>query len=151
MIKRSVKCPFCGSCRTESVGGEHGDPFDRTAERTVCLDCGKTVSAAPDEDDLFRNVIRIKMTAAGGGIIRTAKAEFPYEDGEYDLSRLGYPLCRFGSMNVSGDTAVIDGVIRMRITDTPYETERYCAASADSGRPEAENIKISVYGDVQIG
>ena len=40
-----LKCPYCGSHRTQTVGGENGNPFDRRSEKTVCLDCGRTVSA----------------------------------------------------------------------------------------------------------
>ena len=38
-----IKCPFCGSHRTKTFGGENGDPFQRSPQKTVCLDCGMTV------------------------------------------------------------------------------------------------------------
>lgn len=39
-----MKCPFCGSYRINNIDGENGNPFDRHPEKTVCLDCGMTVS-----------------------------------------------------------------------------------------------------------
>ena len=39
-----LTCPFCNSPRLETVGGENGNPFDRKGEKTICLDCGRTIS-----------------------------------------------------------------------------------------------------------
>lgn len=43
-----MTCPFCGSVRPQTVGGECGDPFNRRPERTVCLDCGRTTGGRPE-------------------------------------------------------------------------------------------------------
>ena len=43
-----ITCPYCGSSRLESVGGENGDPFNRKEKRTFCLDCGRPVEINPD-------------------------------------------------------------------------------------------------------
>ena len=139
-----LKCPYCGSCRTESVGGENGNPFDRRQEKTICLDCGRTVVTEPDLADLFQSVICIEMTAEGGGLVRKAKAEFPFEDGAYDLSRLAYPLCRYKRLKISKDIADIDGEIYVSITDVPYETTRQYTAYAPDKRPVAETVKIRI-------
>ena len=139
-----LKCPYCGSCRTESVGGENGNPFDRRQEKTICLDCGRTVVTEPDLADLFQSVICIEMTAEGGGLVRKAKAEFAFQDGEYDLSRLEYPLCRYKRLKISKDTADIDGEIYVSITDVPYETTRQYTAYAPDKRPVAETVKIRI-------
>ena len=139
-----LKCPYCGSCRTESVGGENGNPFDRRQEKTICLDCGRTVVTEPDLADLFQSVICIEMTAEGGGLVRKAKAEFAFQDGEYDLSRLEYPLCRYKRIKISKDTADIDGEICISITDVPYETTRQYTAYAPDKRPVAETVKIRI-------
>ena len=50
------KCPYCGSHRTQTVGGENGNPFDRRLEKTVCLDCGITVNSDIDIEDLLKKV-----------------------------------------------------------------------------------------------
>ena len=139
-----LKCPYCGSCRTESVGGENGNPFDRRQEKTICLDCGRTIGTEPDIADLFQSVICIEMTAEGGGLVRKAKAEFAFQDGEYDLSRLEYPLCRYKRLKISKDTADLGGEIYVSITDVPYETTRQYTAYAPDKRPVAETVKIRI-------
>lgn len=144
-----LKCPYCSSCRTESVGGENGNPFDRRKEKTICLDCGRTIGTEPDLADLFQSVICIEMTAEGGGLVRKAKAEFAFQDGEYDLSRLEYPLCRYKRLKISKDTADIDGEIYISITDVPYETTRQYTAYAPDKHPVAETVKIKIYSDIK--
>ena len=145
-----LKCPYCGSSRLQITGGEIGNPFDRRKEKTVCLDCGKTVGTEPDIADLFQNLICIEMTAEGGGLVRKAKAAFPYQDGEYDLSRLEYPLCRYKCLKISKDTADLGGEIYVSITDVPYETTRQYTAYAPDKHPEAETVKIKIYSKGEI-
>ena len=118
--------------------------IDRSKEKTICLDCGRTVGTKPDLADLFQSVICIEMTAEGGGLVRKAKAKFPFEDGAYDLSRLAYPLCRYKRLKISKDTADIDGEIFVSITDVPYETTREYTAYAPDKRPVAETVKIRI-------
>lgn len=146
-----LTCRYCGSHRLETVGGDYGNPFDRRKEKTICLDCGRTVATEPDladlfQADLFQSVIciEIEMTAEGGGLVRKAKAKFPFEDGAYDLSRLAYPLCRYKRLKISKDTADLGGEIFVSITDVPYETTRQYTASAPDNRPEAETVKIRI-------
>lgn len=85
------------------------------------------------------------MTAEGGGLVRKAKAEFALQNGEYDLSRLEYPLCRYKRLKISKDTADIDGEIFVSITDVPYETTRQYTAYAPDKHPVAETVKIKIY------
>lgn len=144
-----LTCPYCGSSRLQTTGGDIGNPFDRRKEKTICLDCGRTVVTEPDLADLFQSVICIEMTAEGDGVARTAKAEFPHQDGEYDLSRLEYPLCRYKRLKISKDTADIDGEIYVSITDLPYETTRQYTAYAPDKRPVAETVKIKIYSDIK--
>ena len=151
-----LTCRYCGSHRLETVGGDYGNPFDRRKEKTICLDCGRTVATEPDladlfQADLFQSVIciEIEMTAEGGGLVRKAKAKFPFEDGAYDLSRLAYPLCRYKRLKISKDTADLGGEIFVSITDVPYETTRQYTASAPDNRPEAETVKIRIYSDIK--
>lgn len=139
-----LTCPYCGSSCLQTTGGDIGNPFDRRKEKTICLDCGRTVGTEPDIADLFQSVICIEMTAEGGGLVRKAKAEFPFEDGAYDLSRLAYPLCRYKRLKISKDTADIDGEIYVSITDVPYETTRQYTAYAPDKRPVAETVKIRI-------
>ena len=139
-----LTCRYCGSHRLETVGGDYGNPFDRRQEKTICLDCGRTVATEPDLADLFQSVVCIEMTAEGGGLVRKAKAEFAFQDGEYDLSRLEYPLCRSKRLKISKDTADIDGEIYVSITDVPYETTRQYTAYAPDKRPVAETVKIRI-------
>lgn len=141
-----LTCRYCGSHRLETVGGDYGNPFDRRKEKTICLDCGRTVATEPDLADLFQSVIciEIEMTAEGGGLVRKAKAKFPFEDGAYDLSRLAYPLCRYKRLKISKDTADLGGEIFVSITDVPYETTRQYTAYAPDNRPVAETVKIRI-------
>lgn len=139
-----LTCPYCGSPRLQTTGGDYGNPFDRRKEKTICLDCGRTVATEPDLADLFQSVICIEMTAEGGGLARKAKAKFAFQDGEYDLSRLEYPLCRYKRLKISKDTADIDGEIFVSITDVPYETTRQYTAYAPDNRPVAETVKIRI-------
>lgn len=142
-----LTCPYCGSSRLQTTGGDYGNPFDRRKEKTICLDCGRTVATEPDLADLFQSVICvicIEMTAEGGGLVRKAKAKFPFEDGAYDLSRLAYPLCRYKRLKISKDTADLGGEIFVSITDVPYETTRQYTASAPDKHPVAETVKIRI-------
>ena len=144
-----LTCPYCGSSRLKTTGGYTGNPFDRRKEKTICLDCGRTVATEPDLADLFQIVICIEMTAEGGGLVRKAKAEFALQNGEYDLSRLEYPLCRYKRLKISKDTADIDGEIFVSITDVPYETTRQYTAYALDKHPVAEKVKIRIYSDIK--
>lgn len=144
-----LTCPYCGSSRLQTTGGDIGNPFDRRKEKTICLDCGRTVVTKPDLADLFQSVICIEMSAEGGGLVRKAKAEFAFQDGEYDLSRLEYPLCRYKRLKISKDTADIDGEIYLSITNVPYETTRQYTATAPDKHLEAERVKIKIYSDVK--
>jgi len=144
-----LTCPYCGSSRLQAAGGEYGNPFDRRDKKTTCLDCGRTVGTEPNSADLFQSVIRIEMTAEGGGVVRKAKAEFPHKDGEYDLSRLEYPLCRYERIKINGNIADLNDEIHISITDMPYETTRQYTAYAPDNRPEAETVKIKIYSDIK--
>ena len=144
-----LKCTYCGSSRLQTAGGDIGNPFDRRKEKTICLDCGRTIGTEPDIADLFQSMICIEMSAEGGGLVRKAKAEFAFQDGEYDLSRLEYPLCRYKCLKISKDTADIDGEIFVSITDVPYETTRQYTAYAPDKRPVAETVKIKIYSDIK--
>ena len=144
-----LKCPYCGSSRLQTTGGDIGNPFDRRQEKTICLDCGRTVVTEPDLSELFQSVVCIEMTAEGGGLVRKAKAEFPLEDGAYDLSRLAYPLCRYKRLKISKDKADLGGEIFVSITDVPYETTRQYTAYAPDKRPVAETVKIKMYSDIK--
>ena len=38
------------------VGGDNGNPFDQRPEKTICLDCGRTVNRNIDIEDLLKKV-----------------------------------------------------------------------------------------------
>ncbi len=48
-------CKFCGSKNVKVIGGNNGDPFDRRPERTVCAECGRTLSK---EEDLYAAMLK---------------------------------------------------------------------------------------------
>ena len=144
-----LNCPYCGSSRLQTTGGKNGNPFDRRREKTICLDCGRTVGTEPDLSELFQSVVCVEMTAEGGGLVRKAKAEFSFEDGAYDLSRLAYPLCRYKRLKISKDTVDIYDEIYVSITDVPYETTRQYTAYAPDKHPVAETVKIKIYSDIK--
>ena len=55
-----LKCPYCGSHRTETVGGPDGNPFNgKRQEKTVCLDCGRTMPSLSGLCDV--NTVRSHM------------------------------------------------------------------------------------------
>ena len=51
-----LKCPYCGSHRTGTVGGDNGNPFDRRPEKAVRLDCGRTINNNIYIEDLLKKV-----------------------------------------------------------------------------------------------
>ena len=51
-----LKCPYCGSYRTQTVGGDNGNPFNRRPEKAVYLDCGRTINSDIGFEDLLKKV-----------------------------------------------------------------------------------------------
>ena len=51
-----LKCPYCGSHRTQTVGGDNGNPFDRRPEKTICLDCGRIINSNIGIEDFLKKV-----------------------------------------------------------------------------------------------
>ena len=142
-----LKCPYCGSTRLEAVGGENGDPFDRKPRKTVCLDCKRTIGNDFDILDDFLPRIRIKMSAVGGGIVRKAYIDFPYENGEFVLDKSDYPFCRYKKLKISGNNAWIDDEIYAEITDIPHEIVKNYTSFAPDNHPEAESVIIMICKD----
>ena len=125
-----LKCPFCGSYRTNTVGGENGNPFDRRPENTVCLDCGRTVSLEVGVEDLMKHIdlsnrreimdtpcitiIHMYETFGGSGksAYRTdiRKGVIPYVEME-ELHTFAKPGGSFEITEVTKDTVsfVVDG------------------------------------------
>lgn len=147
-----LTCRYCGSHRLETVGGDYGNPFDRRKEKTICLDCGRTVATEPDLADLFQSVIciEIEMTAEGGGLVRKAKAKFPFEDGAYDLSRLAYPLCRYKRLKISKDTADLGGLVRKARAEFAFQDGEYDLSRLEYPLCRYKRLKISK-GTVDLG
>lgn len=40
-----LTCRFCGSHNIKTVGGCNGNPFDKSDEKLVCVDCGRTIAS----------------------------------------------------------------------------------------------------------
>lgn len=62
-----LTCLYCGSSRLQTTGGDVGNPFDRRQEKTICLDCGRTVGTEQDIIDSIQNVIRTEKTTENNG------------------------------------------------------------------------------------
>ena len=90
------------------------------------------------------------MTSEGDRVARKAKAAFPYQGCEYDLSHLEYPLCRYKRLKIGKDTADFGDEIYVSITDVPYETTRQYTAYAHDKRPVAEMLKIKICSKGEI-
>lgn len=144
-----IKCPFCGSNRLQTTSGKTGNPFDRRPEKTVCLECGRTFGRETDLLDLITSIVCLEITVKAAGIVRTEKAEFPYEDGTYDLSEYSYPICKFHQLKISGNTADFDGGIVISMTDVPYTAIKHYTAYAPDKHPEQETIEIKIYTDIK--
>ena len=125
-----LKCPYCGSHRTGAVGGENGNPFDRRPEKSVCLDCGRSVSVEVGAEDLLKHpdlsngrkimdkpcITIIRMYETFGGTGKSAyrtdirKGNIPYAEMEV-LHSYAQPGGSFEIVDVTDDTVsfVVDG------------------------------------------
>lgn len=149
-----IKCPFCGSSRLETVGGDNGDPFNRRSESTVCLECGRVVSKenqqhvdTPSPIDRMNQIklpmISVCMTANGGGRTLKASADIPFEDGEYDLLHYDYPISRFKKLVVKENTVLLDKEV-FELSDEPLSLTKIFTAYAHDKHPEQETVKIKI-------
>lgn len=113
-------CPFCGSRRIETIGGDYGNPFDRREEKKICMECGRTIPQQSVDVNPFdrrkekkicmdygrtipqqladvnlyvQPVIKVVAKAEGGGLTKTAESTVPFKDGTYSLGK-DYPFCR---------------------------------------------------------
>ena len=163
-----LKCPYCGSNRLQTTGGENGNPSRRRPEKTVCLDCGRTIQedepgkglTPPDlsaagrrMDELERAqqknpVVVLEMTAKAAGVTREAKAEFPYADGEYSFKELEYPFPRFSGITIRGDTIELDGDIS-KLTNQVLTVEKHFTAYGLDRYAWDETVIIKIYTDMK--
>lgn len=50
-----LKCPYCGSHRTKTVGGPDGNPFNgKRREKILCLDCGRVIGTEINPEELVK-------------------------------------------------------------------------------------------------
>jgi len=161
-------CKFCGSHNIKTYS-DSGDPFDRHPQVTVCGDCGRLLSSDGDimdtmyaealkqcsEEELAENLpiselkeeekryIRLEMHAHAMGVHCTEVLEIPFEDGEYKLWEMNYPLCRFGTFKIEGNTVAIDNEVSL-LTRYPIKTEKHFTAYAPDKVAWPETIEITI-------
>ncbi len=148
-----IVCRFCGSGNTRTVGGPNGDPFDRQPEKTVCMDCGRTlyeetVEAGVEMPDVtavhvsglgvwpkkvLKPMVRLTVTAQAANTRRTVTRDFPFTDGSHDISQMDYPFSRFGSFTLAGSTVTLgrrtytlgNEPVKDTLQDVAYGYDRY--------------------------
>ena len=77
-----LTCPFCGSHRIETIGGDYGNPFDRRKEKKICMDYWRTIPQQLIDVNLYvQPVIKVVAKAEGGGLTKTAETTVPFKDG----------------------------------------------------------------------
>ncbi len=109
-------CEFCGSTNTKTVGGINGNPFDRTPEKVICVDCGRVifdasklkldVDSIPDSPVSSKKwYLRIEITASASWRSEKFDMRIPKEDGVYDLSENDHPaLAHFHTLKIEGQS-----------------------------------------------
>lgn len=152
-------CPYCGSSRVETTGGENGNPFDRRSKKTVCADCGRTISEYSDNIlDYTEPVIKVTATAVGGGVTITAEKTVPFEDGTYSLGD-EYPFTRraidenppysFGSITVKGEKITIADET-VKLGEQPARIVKHLTAYAPDKHPVEETITLTISTDIEV-
>ncbi|MGN0551048.1 MAG: hypothetical protein ACI4I4_04305 [Acutalibacteraceae bacterium] len=151
-------CPYCGSSRVETTGGENGNPFDRRPQKTVCADCGRTISEYSDNIlDYIEPVIKVTATAVGGGVTITAEKTVPYKDGTYSLGD-EYPFNRratdenppysFDSITVKGEKITI-ACETVKLNEQPVRIVKHLTAYAPDKHPAEETITLTISADME--
>ncbi len=149
-----LTCKFCGSSNITTVGGMDGNPFDKAPQKTICKDCGAVLSNEGDvwetlckmaEEQMAeeKRFVRLEMHAHAMGVHRTEVLEVPFEDSEYSLWEMNYPLCRFGKFKIEGGTVAIDNEISL-LTRHPIKTVKHFTAYGPDKVPWEETLEITI-------
>ncbi len=149
VVFRGELCPYCNKTALWTSPSS-GDP-----ERKMCMYCGRTVDTPtpiydpfPDEPEKERTgnekrYVRLKMHAHAMGVHRIEGLEVPAEDGEYDLSKMNYPLCRFGTFKIECGKVALDDEVSL-LTRHPLQTVKKFTAYAPDKSPWEETIEITI-------
>lgn len=151
-------CPFCGSHRIETIGGDYGNPFDRRKEKKICMDCGRTMPHQSVDVNLYvQPVIKVVAKAEGGGLTKTAETTVPFKDGTYSLGK-DYPFCRLSdaakntcfmnSVAVKGDKITIAGET-LRAAELPKTVVKRLTAYGHDNCPTEETITLTISLEIQ--
>lgn len=138
-----LKCPICNSSSIITTGGERGNPFNRSAEKRVCGDCGYVYPSFDVESITVGAKIKVKMVSSCFAVVNQAEAEFPYVNATFNLSSYSYPISRFKQLVIYGDTISLDGETS-KLTGAKLTTEKYYTVYAPDKHPEREKITIEV-------
>lgn len=149
VVFRGELCPYCNKTALWP-SPSYNDP-----KRKMCMRCGRTVDTPtpiydpfPDETEKERTgnekrYVRLKMHAHAMGVHRIEGLEVPAEDGEYDLSKMNYPLCRFGTFKIECGKVALDDEISL-LTRHPLQTVKKFTAYAPDKSPWEETIEITI-------
>lgn len=153
-----LTCPFCGSHRIETIGGDYGNPFDRRKEKKICMDCGRTMPHQSVDVNLYvQPVIKVVAKAEGGGLTKTAESTVPFKNGTYSLGK-DYPFCRLSdaakntcfmnSVTVKGDKITIAGET-LRAAELPKTVVKRLTAYGYDNCPTEETITLTISLEIQ--
>lgn len=151
-------CPFCGSRRIETIGGDYGNPFDRREEKEICMECGRTIPQQSVDVNLYvQPVIKVVAKAEGGGLTKTAESTVPFKNGTYSLGK-DYPFCRLSdaakntcfmnSVAVKGDKITIAGET-LRAAELPKTVVKRLTAYGYDNCPTEETITLTISLEIQ--
>lgn len=151
-------CPFCGSRRIETIGGDYGNPFDRREEKKICMECGRTIPQQSADVNLYvQPVIKVVAKAEGGGLTKTAESTVPFKNGTYSLGK-DYPFCRLSdaakntcfmnSVAVKGDKITIAGEA-LRAAELPKTVVKRLTAYGYDNCPTEETITLTISLEIQ--
>lgn len=151
-------CPFCGSHRIETIGGDYGNPFDRREEKKICMECGRTIPQQLADVNLYvQPVIKVVAKAEGGGLTKTAESTVPFKNGTYSLGK-DYPFCRLSdaakntcfmnSVAVKGDKITIAGET-LRAAELPKTVVKRLTAYGYDNCPTEETITLTISLEIQ--
>ncbi len=165
------RCPYCGSHNVVVLSRKSDHPFDKRSgrEETICLDCrGKLPTGGNEykpetkksveeelaelleefyqQEQLLKHVVRLEGVSYCKGTKSQSVTELPYEDGEYSMAEMGYPLCHFPKVVIKGETVNLDGEV-IKIGRHPVTIKREFTAYGYDKVPWTEFAEITITED----